>query len=147
MTSLPRILKAVIATGVSALTLLAVPQAMAQAYPSKPIRMVVPFAAGGTTDVVARIVAQRMSESMGQPVTVDNRGGAGGAIGADLVAKAAPDGYTILMHNLTFPLSSLAVQPGDGFRRHLDRGVRAVHADRQSQRAGQRPQGAGGAAA
>ena len=80
----------------------------AQAYPSKPIKMIVPFPAGGTTDIVARIVAQRMSESMGQPVLVDNRGGAGGAIGADLVAKAAPDGYTILMHNITFPLSSVA---------------------------------------
>ena len=82
--------------------------ALAQAYPSKPIKMVVPFPAGGTTDIVARILAQRMSESMGQPVLVDNRGGAGGAIGADLVAKAPPDGYTILMHNLTFPLSSVA---------------------------------------
>ena len=82
--------------------------ALAQAYPSKPIKMVVPFPAGGTTDIVARILAQRMSESMGQPVLVDNRGGAGGAIGADVVAKAPPDGYTILMHNLTFPLSSVA---------------------------------------
>ena len=82
--------------------------AQAQSFPSKPIRMIVPFPAGGTTDVVARIVAQRMSEAMGQPVLVENRGGAGGAIGADLVAKAAPDGYTILMHNLTFPLSSVA---------------------------------------
>lgn len=80
----------------------------AQTYPSKPIRMVVPFPAGGTTDVVARIVAQRMSETMGQPVVVENKGGAGGAIGADIVAKAAPDGHTILMHNLTFPLSSVA---------------------------------------
>ena len=92
----------------SAFGLLGTAQAQTQAYPSKPIRMVVPFPAGGTTDVVARLVAQRMSESMGQPVTVDNRGGAGGAIGADLVAKAAPDGYTIMMHNLTFPLSSVA---------------------------------------
>lgn len=82
--------------------------AHAQAYPSKPIKMIVPFPAGGTTDIVARLVAQRMSESMGQPVVVENKGGAGGAIGADIVAKAAPDGYTILMHNITFPLSSVA---------------------------------------
>ncbi|MFZ9322309.1 MAG: Bug family tripartite tricarboxylate transporter substrate binding protein, partial [Hylemonella sp.] len=104
-----RILK--LTTGVVISTLLAlglVQQAMAQAFPSKPIKIIVPFPAGGTTDIVARIVGQRMSESMGQPVLVDNRGGAGGAIGADLVAKAAPDGYTLLMHNITFPLSSVA---------------------------------------
>jgi tripartite-type tricarboxylate transporter receptor subunit TctC len=100
--------KALLGLALSATCLLSAPGAMAQAYPSKPIRMIVPFPAGGTTDIVARIVAQRMSESMGQPVTVDNRGGAGGAIGADVVAKAAPDGYTIMMHNLTFPLSSVA---------------------------------------
>jgi tripartite-type tricarboxylate transporter receptor subunit TctC len=80
----------------------------AQQFPTKPIRIVVPFPAGGTTDVVARLVAQRMSESMGQPVVVDNRGGAGGALGADIVAKSNPDGYTLLMHNITFPLSSVA---------------------------------------
>lgn len=96
------------AFGFGVLGVLAAPAALAQAYPSKPIKMVVPFPAGGTTDIVARTVAQRMSESMGQPVVVENRGGAGGAIGADVVAKAAPDGYTILMHNLTFPLSSVA---------------------------------------
>lgn len=85
------------------------PQALAQpAFPTKPIRIVVPFPAGGTTDVVARLVAQRMGESMGQPVVVDNRGGAGGALGADIVAKSNPDGYTLLMHNVTFPLSSVA---------------------------------------
>jgi tripartite-type tricarboxylate transporter receptor subunit TctC len=105
---LPSFFLTLIATSVSAFALLTAPLASAQTYPSKPIRMVVPFPAGGTTDVVARIVAQRMSESMGQPITIDNRGGAGGAIGADIVAKAAPDGYTILMHNLTFPLSSVA---------------------------------------
>ncbi len=76
-------------------------------FPSRPLRIVVPFPAGGTTDVVARLVAQRMSESMGQQVLVDNRGGAGGTIGADIVAKAAPDGHTMLMHNITFPISSV----------------------------------------
>jgi tripartite-type tricarboxylate transporter receptor subunit TctC len=82
--------------------------ALAQSYPSKPIKMIVPFPAGGTTDIVARLVAQKMSESMGQPVTVDNRGGAGGNIGADLLAKSPADGYTIMMHNLSFPLAAVA---------------------------------------
>lgn len=100
--------QALLSAALSATCLLTGTPAIAQAYPSKPIRMIVPFPAGGTTDIVARIVAQRMSEAMGQPVTVENRGGAGGAIGADVIAKAAPDGYTIMMHNLTFPLSSVA---------------------------------------
>lgn len=83
--------------------------AHAQSYPSKPIRIIVPFPAGGTTDIVARLVGQRMGESMGQPFIVENRGGAGGSLGADAVAKAAPDGYTLLMHNITFPLASAAL--------------------------------------
>ncbi len=82
--------------------------AAAPDFPTKPIRIVVPFPAGGTTDVVARLVALRMSEAVNQPVVVDNRGGAGGALGADIVAKSSPDGYTLLMHNITFPLSSVA---------------------------------------
>ncbi len=81
----------------------------AQSYPARPIRIIVPFPAGGTTDIIARLVAQRMSETIGQPAVVENRGGAGGSIGADAVAKAAPDGYTILMHNITFPLASVAL--------------------------------------
>lgn len=73
------------------------PFAAAQAadYPAKPIRFIVPYTAGGTTDLVARTVGQKVSEKLGQPVIIENRGGAGGNIGMDVVAKAAPDGYTI----------------------------------------------------
>lgn len=70
--------------------------AFAQTYPTKPIRLVVPFPPGGSLDVVARAIGQKLTEAWGQPVVIDNRPGAGGNIGADLVAKSAPDGYTIL---------------------------------------------------
>jgi tripartite-type tricarboxylate transporter receptor subunit TctC len=71
--------------------------ALAQAYPSKPVRMIVPFPPGGATDIVGRLIAQKLTESWGVQVIVDNRAGAGGTIGSDVAAKSPPDGYTILI--------------------------------------------------
>lgn len=90
------------AAAIAALALTAVPfaGAKAQDYPNRPVTMVVPFAAGGPTDTVARLVAESMSRTLGQQVVVENVGGAGGTRGAGQVAKAAPDGYTILMHHI-----------------------------------------------
>lgn len=79
-------------------------------WPRQPIRVVVPFPAGGTTDMLARLYAQRMTETLGVSVVIENRGGAGGSIGADVVAKAAPDGHTLLFHNLTFSTTTAALE-------------------------------------
>jgi tripartite-type tricarboxylate transporter receptor subunit TctC len=99
-----RILR-MLATGLSLLLWPA--SVVAQDFPSKPIRLIVPFPAGGPNDIIARVVGQRMSELIRQPVLIDNRGGQAGVLGTDAVAKANPDGYTIGITSA----SSLAISP------------------------------------
>jgi tripartite-type tricarboxylate transporter receptor subunit TctC len=100
-----RVLKS-IGIAMVALASLGVATSFAQQYPSKQIRVIVPFAPGGGADIIARILGQKMTDNWGQQVVVDNRAGASGNIGAEIVAKAAPDGYTLLMAS-----SALAINP------------------------------------
>lgn len=79
--------------------------AHAQTYPERPVRLIVPFAPGGTSDLVGRVMAERMTEYLGQPVIVDNRGGAGSTLGTGIVARAAPDGYTLLISHIALAIN------------------------------------------
>jgi tripartite-type tricarboxylate transporter receptor subunit TctC len=90
--------------------LVALPAAAQEAFPSRAIRLVVPFAAGGPSDIIARVVAPRMSATLGQPVVIENRVGAGGVTGVDVIAKSAPDGYTFGIGSA----GALAISPGLG---------------------------------
>src|SRR3954447_10707885 len=101
-----RILRTLLAS--LSLSLLLLPATVAaQDFPTKPIKLIVPFPAGGPNDIIARVIGQRMSELMKQPVLIDNRGGQGGVLGTDALAKAAPDGYTIAISSA----GALAISP------------------------------------
>jgi tripartite-type tricarboxylate transporter receptor subunit TctC len=123
-------MRRVLTGAITALTLFACEFAVAQSYPSKPIRLVVPFAPGGGTDIIARVLTLRLNEALGEPVVADNRGGAGSTVGSDIVCKAPADGYTMLLGNISLafnawmykslpynalrdlaPVSMVAVQP------------------------------------
>ena len=98
------------ASGAAAVSL-TLPPALAQAYPGKPIRMIIPFPPGGATDILGRVLAQKLGNQLGQSVVVENRPGAGGAIGSEMTAKAAPDGYTIQMATVSTHSIGPALNP------------------------------------
>jgi tripartite-type tricarboxylate transporter receptor subunit TctC len=95
-----------IALAATVLSLALCGAARSQSYPDRPIRVIIPFTAGSATDLLARRVAVKMSENWGQQVVIDNRGGGGGTIASSMVAKAAPDGYTLLTHSIAFAMNA-----------------------------------------
>ena len=105
---------------VVAAALLGAAAAQAQTYPNKPIRIIVPYAAGGTSDILARAICPKLTDAWGQPVIVENRPGANGNVGAEFVAKSAPDGYTLLLTDLGGLVISASVYPSLPFNPSKD---------------------------
>lgn len=103
--------KLLIASLLAGTTLLGAATAQAAGYPEKSVRIVVPYAPGGASDILARVLAQKLSERLGQSMVIDNKPGAGGTIGADIVAKAAPDGYTLLLADVAVQTIAPALYP------------------------------------
>ncbi len=103
-----------LAAGIAAMCVIA-GAAVAQPYPNKPLRLVVPFGPGGSNDIVGRILAQKMGESLGQPVVVENRPGAGGMVGTDSVVRSAPDGYTLMIGATSTIAANVGLYPKRGF--------------------------------
>ncbi len=100
--------RTILRAGLAALAAPAISRAFAQAYPTKPITLVVPFAPGGTTDILARLIGQKLENALGQSVVIENKAGAGGSVGAGSVANAPADGHTLLLAHI----GTLAVNPG-----------------------------------
>ena len=128
------------------LALFAAAPASAQTYPTRPVRVIVPFPAGGVTDVGARMVAQKLGEALGQPMVIENRAGASGTLGVDAVTKSPPDGYTMLMTTGDFTtvpslMPKTAYDPLQGSdRRHplRHRAAAAAHPSGERRRLGAR---------
>ncbi len=140
--------KRLLNTGLMAIAVGLVISGATVAYPTKPITLVVPFPPGGSTDIVGRVVADGLSKELGQPVVIENRGGAGGTVGTAVVAKAAPDGHTLAIGTTSTHAVGPAtlqgrVRPGEGICADHTGGGDALCARRQQQRAGQVGVGAG----
>ena len=130
--TMPRVLRISFAWLLACAALLSAPIVQAQAYPNKPIKIIVPYPPGGTSDILARAIGQKLTDSLGQTIVVENKPGANGNLGADFVSKSAPDGYTLLLADIgalaiSPSLYKLSVRPDHRFLSGDNGGVLAAH--------------------